>query len=541
MSARGPVAATLWLLCGLFLPHATADDNRAPAGPPDVQDILFLGPTRPVLLRLHVTIDGEPFRELWQRRFDETCSLEDRDADGTLSLAEAQSVVHEMKGTLSDDGPGNLSELMPEGSIDRAALLDYVERNYPPLVLHPRAVVGQGAALAVFPLLDVDRDNRLDAGELAAAKDRLLARDFDDNRVLTPGELIIDPQAIADASDPNVQEKDLADDQSPVLLWSGPGDAARCARRLLAQYDRNGDGKLSTADPLEITLPAAVAGACDADGDGDFTGAELEQLGDWRPDLELHFALGTAEVRRSRTRRTPRNPDGFRARKKLLGGYELDLGEANIDFDRNNRDPQSDLVEFRNYDRDNNEYLDKQEASGQGIGAAAFKAMDVDGDDKVFRGELTTYMTRQNEAAATRLCLIVKDKGQDMFDLLEIETDGLLSQRELTVARTLLDTHDLDADGVLTLREVPQLLEVELVRGVEESAGPAMSYRFSVDNSQAQSSGPLWYRKMDRNNDGDLSPFEFVGPRSTFDRIDADGDGLVDRSEAEAADSLRAD
>jgi len=40
---------------------------------------------------------------------------------------------------------------------------------------------------------------------------------------------------------------------------------------------------------------------------------------------------------------------------------------------------------------------------------------------------------------------------------------------------------------------------------------------------------------MDRNRDGDLSPREFLGPRTAFDRLDTDGDGLVDAREAERA------
>lgn len=40
---------------------------------------------------------------------------------------------------------------------------------------------------------------------------------------------------------------------------------------------------------------------------------------------------------------------------------------------------------------------------------------------------------------------------------------------------------------------------------------------------------------MDRNNDGDLSVHEFIGPLSTFEKLDADHDGLIDQQEAEAA------
>ena len=44
--------------------------------------------------------------------------------------------------------------------------------------------------------------------------------------------------------------------------------------------------------------------------------------------------------------------------------------------------------------------------------------------------------------------------------------------------------------------------------------------------------GPTWFRKMDRNRDGDVSRREFLGPRGEFDRLDRDHDGLIDPAEA---------
>jgi hypothetical protein len=40
---------------------------------------------------------------------------------------------------------------------------------------------------------------------------------------------------------------------------------------------------------------------------------------------------------------------------------------------------------------------------------------------------------------------------------------------------------------------------------------------------------------MDRNNDGDLTWKEFLGPRHVFDQLDTDHDGLIDPQEAEKA------
>ena len=40
---------------------------------------------------------------------------------------------------------------------------------------------------------------------------------------------------------------------------------------------------------------------------------------------------------------------------------------------------------------------------------------------------------------------------------------------------------------------------------------------------------------MDRNFDGDVSWREFLGPRTVFDRLDTDHDGLLSPEEAERA------
>ena len=50
--------------------------------------------------------------------------------------------------------------------------------------------------------------------------------------------------------------------------------------------------------------------------------------------------------------------------------------------------------------------------------------------------------------------------------------------------------------------------------------------------------GPLWFRKMDRNGDGDVSLREFLGTKEQFDRIDIDHDGMISVEEAEVYDAL---
>ena len=50
--------------------------------------------------------------------------------------------------------------------------------------------------------------------------------------------------------------------------------------------------------------------------------------------------------------------------------------------------------------------------------------------------------------------------------------------------------------------------------------------------------GPAWFRKMDRNADGDVSPREWLGTEEEFRKIDTDGDGLISPEEAERYDEL---
>ncbi len=161
--------------------------------------------------------------------------------------------------------------------------------------------------------------------------------------------------------------------------------------------------------------------------------------------------------------------------------------------------------------------------------------MDADSDGKVFKGEFSSFVDRQNAAGAARLQLAVADSGQNLFDMLDTDQDGVLSARELRHAPDILAAADTNGDGSLNGDEIPQKLEFELTRGVDERPDTATaSRRRSMSTAKASTSGPLWFRKLDRNNDGDVSRQEFVGPPSAFDRLDTDHDGLIDREEAEA-------
>jgi Ca2+-binding EF-hand superfamily protein len=58
-----------------------------------------------------------------------------------------------------------------------------------------------------------------------------------------------------------------------------------------------------------------------------------------------------------------------------------------------------------------------------------------------------------------------------------------------------------------------------------------MSEQIVIDDELLD--GPRWFKRMDRNRDGDLSRREFLGPLETFTQFDQDKDGLISVEEVE--------
>src|SRR5207302_11028676 len=127
--------------------------------------------------------------------------------------------------------------------------------------------------------------------------------------------------------------------------------------------------------------------------------------------------------------------------------------------------------------------------------------------------------------------------GGGLFDRPDTNSDGRLSGHELRQLAGLLARLDRDGDGLLAPDEVPRSYQVRFRRG--PAGGGFLGDRvFAISGAAggpplpALTAGPLWFRKMDRNHDGDVSRREVLGTDAQFRRIDADGDGLHSPDEA---------
>ncbi len=173
----------------------------------------------------------------------------------------------------------------------------------------------------------------------------------------------------------------------------------------------------------------------------------------------------------------------------------------------------------------------------------AFPVIDHDGDGRLTEEELRAWVALGTESAGCAPTISVADNGRALFELLDANNDGRLTLRELRGAWARLAPYDHDGDGAISREEIPQQFQLTLQEaGVDPNAFPQQMVQQAVMTQPAAPArierGPLWFRKMDVNGDGDVSPREFLGSLEDFKRIDTDGDGLISVEEAEAFDAL---
>ncbi|HEV3024403.1 MAG TPA: hypothetical protein VGX76_18130 [Pirellulales bacterium] len=363
----------------------------------DAQDLIFLGPLRPLLIRVHVTIYGKPFREVWQENAARVFADGDRDGDGVVPLAPREQGTGEREqGTgetakgegdegksgggesASDQGQSTdvasaasenpepktqkpvtseldalaaavAADLSQDVARTRDALVQlanehagkltcqdvtrYLERVSPPFA----AIEVPGRAVAgqaLFPLLDTDGDQQLTAEELAAAEVRLRRQDFDDDELITKRELAVAPYA----AELSAADSTALPGAGRIVLVAPGTDGAVVRGLLLKRYDRDGDGSLlatpSDGQTAEVTLADDQLAALDADGDGRLDGAELAEFANRAPAVELAVRLGEAPRRVSRRRDDDTaKPGPADAIVKVLPGEAYRVSLADADIE----------------------------------------------------------------------------------------------------------------------------------------------------------------------------------------------------------------
>jgi Ca2+-binding EF-hand superfamily protein len=543
------------------------------AGPDDFQDLVYLGESRPVFLRLRVHLNGKPFGAAWEAWVQKLFQYFDRDGDGVLSPSEAvrapraDFLRQQLEGGLgvADESAsvGQLSEYGPDVMDRRVTLAQftayYQRGGFGPLRLALAAEQEAGDALteALFRHLDRDGDGKLSKEEVAAAATLLEKLDYDDDEMLSAQELA--PSTTPAVGRPVRGGREPRPNEAAFLAISPGAPPQELTRALLERYDRDRNRKLSRA---EIGLDPETFKRLDVNGDGQLDANELAKFVQRAPDLEVLVRLGSgarrlpvaeiaggilialpggAEAGRGLT---VLSPDGQAA--PLAGAVRpvgrddltVTLADAVLDLSRGAPSPsafqqnrQFYLTQFRTADSEKRGFVERRQLRGDQaqILLGLFPFADRDGDGKLTEKELQAYLDLLTEGANCFTVLRIADRGRGLFEAMDANGDGRLGLRELRTAWSRLAPWDRDGDGFLARTEVPR--RFQLVVGAGAAAGPARPAR-----PVPPTAGPVWFRKMDRNGDGDVSPREFLGTPEEFRRIDTDGDGLIDAQEATRAD-----
>jgi Ca2+-binding EF-hand superfamily protein len=475
------------------------------------QDIVFSGAKKPVVIRLHILIDGKPFRQVYQQAWDEYLKALfhqlDKDGDGFLSEAEGQRLpppAQQVGGAASR--PTNMAfnfrvvDANGDGKIDFAEAAAYY-RTYggagialttaPPIASIPPAVNDK-----LFHLLDTDGDGRLSREELAAAT-KLMALDADGDELLTAPEIF--PRLFAlDGNQP----------RRPVP----PGVRAA--------------GRAATG-PFKL-----------------LDSAEGE------PEIELQVRLGTRAPGEKTLEVLKVNDKSIEVRPTPTG-FAVRLGESNtaIEVHVNDSRPalapnfrQQLLDQFHAADIGSKGHLTLRDAQMRGFYPQQFPLLDRDMDGKLTEPELIDYLDqvhgRQARAVTSIVSILTSNEAMGLFDLLDCNHDGRLGLWELRSAPRLMEL--AGGKEYLTREELPRTyhLAVGLCQasfnrwgghGVFTPRGlPMLALDWSLP-------GLAWFHKMDRNRDGFVSLREFLGPVEAFRRLDRDGDGLISPEEAQRA------
>lgn len=526
-------------------PSANADAADMPDVPSD--RIMLLTQTGPLLIDLHITINGKPHQQSLDSVIDGVMAIADEDGDGIVSWERLMTHPRFREGQFGNPATSTyqaqqdmirLYDTTQNGRVDRDELIRYLTSNQATpkslaLVTSNYRRITNRDDSAIRRWLDVNDDLILDAEEIAAAPRRLRLRDTNDDEVLRP-EDFADPMDMQNGLGNRRRPRDS--EFLPKVGWLIRGGQPWSDMRV-AWNHYYARGRDVTKDDLQVGME--VFDAIDLDQDDSLDNIEMEMLSDTTPQIELDVELVTGEDEASAVI----NVKALRLPSEQIlsmvqhqpNRITIELPETSLDFFVRDtigyaRYDEQATMYLQQGDQDNNEYLDADEfaAVGQFLNSS-FAVIDLDGNEKVFADEITTALKQRNIVQRNQVTVRADDQDDALLPSIDLNSDGRIDSREIARCSESLLELDRNDDGSIDLQELRGTMMVGVVRGGGRGQIGQGDTTFQVPAVQRKPSAaqPRWFTGMDRNQDGGISWKEFLGTRQQFDELDRDTDGFI--------------
>jgi Ca2+-binding EF-hand superfamily protein len=529
-------------------PADAAAAEIVPEEKPPSERFLLLTRDGPLVIDVVLRIDDKPYTNALEQLVDSVfLDLEKPDA-GSITW---EALVDDPKFSY-----GQYGNLAPEDTDQKTRLIDMYDTNRNSLVDRdelPRFLTRNVGGSRPFSLrssnefrgdnrtrspvrrlLDVDHDGAITADEMQAAPRRLFDRDADDDEIL----ILADFKDTVEEMQPQMSNQRRVNAPDTAILLD---ERTRWGYVSYALQETYSYGERIRAGDMPLT-PELVE-LLDENKNTLIDANEVPKLANVPPHLVLEVAFFNAIEARQPTPPSIRIISACESLASVLNAarqhpnrLSFKLPGADVEFFVN-EDPslanvsQTIDAQFSMLDADNNGYLDIDEYSGQILSMQIpFEALDADGDGMIYAKEVGVLLEQRQAVVRAQIRARAADQEDALFTALDTNGDGRLTAREIYGAPSVLNELDGNADGQLQSHEIPGTMAVGFVRGDANQDNallvmPAVSRR---DDEKL----PAWFRGMDSNGDGDISPREFLGSSDKFQQLDADRDGFVSGDEA---------
>lgn len=528
-------------------------------GSSEAFEFVFFARTRPVRIRVVALHDGNKVQSKWEEILKTLFEAFDRDHDGRLNRYEAELIFSKNEiQTMFNGRPGYRAlsgGTMPtleildrdgDGSVSFQEFANYYDdvtqalgRSIDAGRFNAQERGQDQLTPQLFARLDTNQDQRLSEDELKNAETLLLTLDADEDDCVSAFEITSNPVKIkVPAAPPTPKSEDVSTDGAPDILSVHSALPDSAVPMLLKRYCRNGASDLGRT---EIGFSQAMFDKLDTNQNGRLDAGELDAWRTGPADFSVELnSLPQAERCTATRLPNPGDLHGIDILQTTPDRIVVRIGAQTIDIGvrASTGAVTQDFLQALEIFPAGKESVQEKDLIGPQaqILRVIFEPADWNGDGKLTRDELKRYFQLQSMVSQQPFDLVHRVRVPDLFSLLDQNDDGKLSVKELRNAYARLIPMEPNGGKQITRAILQRSVLLRLGHGNYGTSEPNLFANGDGKDAALSGPKPIWFHKMDRNGDGDLSRGEFLGSQASFDAIDANRDGLITLEEAKAYD-----